>query len=68
MREKQTSPVRVSVGVLEAAEMLGVSEAQVWRMASLNELPSFKIGRRRMFSVEAIRAYVRSKSAQVANA
>lgn len=56
-----TSPP-ISVGAREAARALGVSARTVEALAAIGELPSFRVGRRRLFSVEALRAWVRERA------
>jgi len=55
---------RLSVGVDEAATLLGVGRDLVFRLMNSGELPSYKIGARRLISVAAIREYVAAKTAE----
>lgn len=48
----------VSVGVEKAGNMLGVSRTAVFELMREGRLSSFKIGRRRLIKVEAIKRLV----------
>jgi predicted DNA-binding transcriptional regulator AlpA len=41
-----------------AAKMLGVSPRSVWTMAACGELPSVRIGRRKLYAVETLRRWI----------
>lgn len=60
--ETQFSPPAITIGVREAAQALCLSPRTVERMAQTAELPSFKVGRRRLFSVEALRAWAADRT------
>lgn len=49
--------------VREVAERLGMSERQVARMIAAGDLPSMKIGRRRLIQRAAITAWMAGKAA-----
>lgn len=44
--------------VPDAAEFLGISQRQLWRLASAGDLRHFKIGKRVQFVLGDLRAYV----------
>jgi len=46
------------LSVLEVADSLGVSRSTVYTLMTSGRLPYVKIGRRRLVTVEALRAYV----------
>lgn len=48
----------LAVGIAEAARRLGVSGRTLATLISQNELPSCKIGRRRIIPVTALEAFV----------
>lgn len=48
--------------VRDAARQLGVSERQAWRLVAEGELESFKFGRSRRITHEALVAFVRDRS------
>jgi excisionase family DNA binding protein len=50
----------VAVGLSEAARRLGLSTRTVATLVLRNELPSRKVGRRRIIPVLALEAFVRS--------
>jgi len=50
----------VAVGMSEAARRLGLSTRTVATLVLRNELPSRKVGRRRIIPVMALEAFVRS--------
>jgi len=51
------------VGVEEAGTKLGMSRSALLERAYKGQIPSFKIGRRRMFSVEKLEKWVREVAA-----
>ena len=57
-KEPRPPVERLAVGVQEASAMLGVSPRKIHEMTRNGELPSKKIGRRRVYSVEMLRRYV----------
>lgn len=50
----------LAVGMVEAARRLGLSARTVATLVSRHELPSRKVGRRRIIPVTALEAFVRS--------
>ncbi len=50
----------VAVGMSEAARRLGLSARTVASLVLRRELPSRKVGRRRIIPVEALEAFVRN--------
>lgn len=48
----------ITVGARRAAEMLDISERTVAELVSREEIPSIKLGGRRLFSVEALKAWI----------
>ncbi|NJL32379.1 MAG: helix-turn-helix domain-containing protein [Phycisphaerales bacterium] len=53
----------LALSVHDAAAALGVSGRTIEKMVARGELPSFRVGDRRLFSVDSLRAWVREKSA-----
>lgn len=53
-------PEKLTVSVGEAAKMLGVSKGFLYPLILSGQVPSLKLGRRRLVSVEALRAWVAS--------
>jgi excisionase family DNA binding protein len=53
----QATP-RLALSVKETAEALGLSKAFVERLIAIGELPSRKVGRRRLVPVAAIQAWL----------
>jgi excisionase family DNA binding protein len=51
----------------EIAEILGVSEIWVWRRVRSKELPSYKIGGRRLFKIEEIERWIESQKEEAAS-
>lgn len=52
----------LAVGMAEAARRLGLSTRTVATLVLRNDLPSRKVGRRRIISVMALEAFVRADS------
>jgi len=52
------------VGVEEAGAKLGLSRSALLERAYKGEIPSFKLGRRRMFSVERLERWVREMAGE----
>lgn len=48
---------RIAVDVETAAEMIGVSRACLYPLVMAGDIPSFKIGRRRLVSVAGLREW-----------
>jgi len=49
----------IAVGVVEAARRLGLSARTVAKLVAKRELPSRKVGRRRIIPVAALEAFAR---------
>jgi excisionase family DNA binding protein len=49
---------RLSVGVEEAAEMLGVGRSSVFTLVKDGALKSFKVGKRRLIAVAELQAFL----------
>jgi len=55
------SPLLISAG--QAAGLLGVSERTLWALSNAKAIPSVRIGRRRLYSVDALRRWIDCKVA-----
>jgi excisionase family DNA binding protein len=51
------------VGLDEAAELLGLSERTIHRLVADGQLPSLKVGRRRMFSLRRLEEWAEAQAA-----
>jgi excisionase family DNA binding protein len=51
----------LAVGITEAARRLGLSPRTVATLLSRQELPSRKVGRRRIIPVQALEAFLRNE-------
>jgi excisionase family DNA binding protein len=51
--------------VSEVAEILNISERQVYKLASLSIIPSFRVGSSIRFDPSQIAAWLRQKAAQI---
>ena len=51
-------PERLAVGLAEAAEMLGVGRSTLHRMVRAGEIPHVRIGRRIIFPMAALNAWL----------
>ena len=49
---------KLAVGISEAATVLGVGRDVIYALLNSGELPSFKVGARRLIPVSGLRAYV----------
>ena len=58
----QNNETVIAVGMAEAARRLGLSTRTVATLVLRRELPSRKVGRRRIIPVEALEAFVRGDS------
>ncbi len=54
--------VRILLTVDEAAAALGISEKSLRERSLSGEIPSFTIGDRRLYSVDALREWARAKA------
>ena len=54
---------RLAYGVIEAASLLGLSRASLYKMMSAGELASFKAGKRRLIAAEALRSWLENARA-----
>ena len=52
---------RIAVDVETAAEMLGISRGALYPLVMAGDVPSFKVGRRRLVLVEALRSWAASQ-------
>jgi excisionase family DNA binding protein len=62
--ETATDPIMI--GQREASRVLGMSERTISKMIGDDEIPTLKIGGRRLFSVEALKAWIAAKVAAAA--
>lgn len=53
---------RIAVDVETAAEMLGISRASLYPLVMAGDIPSFKVGRRRLVPVGRLRDWAASRS------
>lgn len=49
----------ISVGVDEAARLIGVARSMFYEMIARGDIETYKVGRRRLVRVKALEAYVR---------
>ena len=52
---------KLAMRLAEAAELLSLSERTVWGLANDGEIKSFKVGSARLFSLDAIQQWIRTK-------
>ena len=55
---------KLAVSINTAAEMIGMKRDLMIRLLLSGEIPSFKVGARRIVSVEALRAYIARRTAE----
>ena len=46
----------------KAAQLLSMSERKLWSLAISGNVPSFKVGNSRFFSIEALREWIQEQS------
>lgn len=54
------------IRVREAGGILQMCDAQVYTLAKAGQIPSYKIGRRRLFKLEELNNWITSKKQEVA--
>jgi excisionase family DNA binding protein len=54
----QASMNPISVGVEDAARMIGVARSMLYELLARGEIESFKLGRRRLILVKNLEAYI----------
>ncbi|MCP5476982.1 MAG: helix-turn-helix domain-containing protein, partial [Rhodanobacteraceae bacterium] len=64
-KKDPASNERLAIPLSQGAQMIGIGLSYAYRLIELGQLQSFKIGRRRMVTREALASYV---AAQVAEA
>ncbi len=55
---------KLAVSINEAAEMIGLKRDLLYRLILGGDIPSFKVGSRRLVSVEALREYIARRTAE----
>lgn len=54
----------LAVSPTDAARLLGVGRTRLYEELSSGDLPSFRLGRRRLIRVTAIEAWIKAREAQ----
>lgn len=57
MNQMQT-PQPLALGIDDAARVIGVARSMLYEIVARGELPSFKLGRRRMILAKELEAYI----------
>lgn len=52
----------ISVGVDEAARLIGVARSMFYEIIARGEIETFKVGRRRLVHVKALEAFVKEQA------
>lgn len=55
---------KLAVSVNQAAEMIGLKRDLMYRLILGGDIPSFRVGSRRLVSVEALRDYISRRTAE----
>ena len=58
LKEPSPSVEKLAVGAKEASAMLGISPRKLHQLTKSGEIPSKHIGRRVLYSLDALRQYV----------
>ncbi len=61
-----TEPERLAIGLEDAAKRLSMSRATVCQLVYSGDIPSFKVGRRRLIPVEGLRTFIAARMAATA--
>lgn len=64
MEATKVADGKLAVSINEAAEMIGLKRDLTYRLVLGGDIPSFKVGSRRLVSVEALRDYVERRTAE----
>lgn len=56
----QKATVPISVGVEEAARLIGIARSMLYEMIARGDIASFKVGRRRLILMSVLEAHVRA--------
>lgn len=59
---QQSTPNPISVGVEEAARLIGVARTMLYEMIANGDIETFKLGRRRLVRVKTLEAFVRRQA------
>ncbi|MBN1512612.1 MAG: helix-turn-helix domain-containing protein [Phycisphaerae bacterium] len=62
MTDRSVNPEPLALRPREAAAMLGLSARTLWSLTARGAIPSFKVGRATLYSVQALREWVQSQS------
>jgi excisionase family DNA binding protein len=54
----EPEPGRLAVSIPEAAWLMNVGVPMVWKLVARGELPSFKVGRRRLVARSALEEFI----------
>jgi len=54
-------PDQLSYTIEQAAEAIGVSRSTLCRLITTNQINTFKVGKRRLISVQALQAFIARK-------
>ena len=63
MSHTQTVP-QLSVSIEEAAKSIGVARSTIYEIVARGDLPSFKLGRRRMILMAELTAFITRAAAE----
>ena len=64
----QDKPEPLAVSVDTASQMLGLSRRTIYTRINNGELPSFRVGPRRLISMQALRDFISAREAEAASA
>ncbi|TPL16765.1 helix-turn-helix domain-containing protein [Mesorhizobium sp. B2-4-10] len=60
-KRPEPEPEKIAYSVPGAAKALSLSVDYVWKLVALGELPSVKIGKRRLIEADKLRAFLKSR-------
>lgn len=63
MTQAQPIPT-LAIGIEDAARSIGVARSAIYEIVARGEIPSFKLGRRRMILMKELDAYINRMAAE----
>lgn len=68
LKRRDGGSPRMCMSVEEAARALGLSRGRVFELIAIGEVPSLKVGRRRLVPVEALKVWISEQTVRALSA